>query len=721
MDKNPAKTPPRPSSSASPRLVEDELAKAKMQAAEIAFYLKDEFDDDSCTLASFNTEVSKVSLSTAGSKKPGAYWTLNSSQVIKPVAKPKMASIPQEESPSRAVVSTPRSSAKKSARLAAPQPVQLQEDNDDTSIRSGRSNRRATITQAKRTCQKVEQILNGAFDALDPNLVASRTVYEQEAKGKSNDIEDVKVEAASLVDDESCTSTVILAQTPTELEKGLEVNRTPRAPSTPGALRIRGLSSSLQHQHEQTQEEEDDNLVVGDSDDDDDSNALDRILEVDDEEWDRLDQPNTLKIKPIHNVVVAAELAEDVEASLQDQVRQSILQETPKAEIVHVEHSSSCNSIHAFEDPISYAVRKAQLERYRPRGVKEKLFGDGKSGTLDIGASPDDYIRKRDHLPFTVKQNDTTNLWVASVQTNQKAWEDTRGGSISSSSSPSLDLVRSVQTFSAMTQDEAYETGLAMAPPVMEPFEENPICYCCKTKFAVFRRPNHCRNCGVVVCASCSCSWSNKRFPSTYPTHKKPNALVCLACDWLSSKFKDALLKGNLEKVKKLYKTGNVNLRHPFGPWKKGGAGPEIMNPIHMAIIGGNLDLVRWLMNEKCCPLRRRDKDRSILITSKGRTPIQLALTQSNPEILRFLVVEKGLSLMREDLRGDYRHLLVHLTSLLKTVPESMLHQLDDDESEKSSSSFEFLNTSLPNFGRSITLQEKAVMMNDRRARRGSF
>ena len=144
-------------------------------------------------------------------------------------------------------------------------------------------------------------------------------------------------------------------------------------------------------------------------------------------------------------------------------------------------------------------------------------------------------------------------------------------------------------------------------------------------------------------------------------------------------------------------------------------------NPIHMAILGGNLDVVRWLISERCCPLLSRDIEQSILTTSKGRTPIQLALTHSNPEILRFLVVEQGLSLMGEDLRGDYRYLLVHLTKLLETVPDSLLQQDNDSNSDHSSSVFEQLNASLPNFGRSATVEEKALVTKDPKDRRGSF
>jgi hypothetical protein len=352
-------------------------------------------------------------------------------------------------------------------------------------------------------------------------------------------------------------STIAAAQ-PTELA------RRPRVPDTPGAFAIQGTNPTAA-----TLLEVEDVVEEEDTDDEDEWYELDRILDVDEEEWNRLDQPNDLKAQVLEsNLVVAARLASDVEASLQDQVRQSIMERTPRAAVIHVEHGGSKRAIE-FEDPIAEARRRAELERYKPRNVKEKLFGDGKTAMLDIGAAPDDYIRKRDTLPFTVKQNMSTNNWVACVQSSQKAWENLRRGV--DTTIANLELVRSIKTFSASSEKEAYETGLAMAPPVMESLDENPICCLCKTKFAIFRRPHHCKNCGVVVCSSCACSWSARRVPSTYNVSKKEKVIVCQACDWLADDFQKAVMRGDLGRAKSLYATGNVNLRHPYGASRKGG------------------------------------------------------------------------------------------------------------------------------------------------------
>jgi len=356
-------------------------------------------------------------------------------------------------------------------------------------------------------------------------------------------------------------------------------------------------------------------------------------------------------------VVVAAELTEN-HNELEDRIRQQIIGETARANVVLVEHGGNNQDEHPGQE-------KEDMKKYKPKGVKEKLFGDGKNKDvlLDIGVSPDDYIRKRDHLPWTVRQSVATDLWVATVQTDQKGWED-------SDRSQTLETLRSSYTFSGMSEKEAHEAGLAMATPVLQSFEDNPICYTCKSKFAVFNRPRHCRNCGIVVCSNCSCEWSSKRLPATYQKGKS-NVNVCLACDWSATNFQGALLKGDYSKAVKLFEAGNVNLRTPYHSKKKG---EEVLYPIHMAILGGNVDLVKWLLTERFCPLKKEIKSKgrstktTAIETSKGRSPIRCAVHQEHYDVLKYLITECGLSLFEEDLKTDYRQLMIHLTRSLKTA-----------------------------------------------------
>jgi hypothetical protein len=264
---------------------------------------------------------------------------------------------------------------------------------------------------------------------------------------------------------------------------------------------------------------------------------------------------------PGDSLVVAAEVQEHPDV-VADRIRQQILEETARADVVFVEHGGSGNT------EVDESVRQEELKKHKPKNVREKLFGDGKKAkdvSMDIEVSPDEYIRKRDLLPWTVKQNTTNDLWVASVLTNQRAWEEDNLN----------EQERSKVIFSGKTDQEAQEAGLAMGAPLLQSFEDNPICFMCKSKFAVFNRPHNCRNCGVVVCAKCSCSWSSKRLPSTYQASKSSHS-ACLACDWSANNFQEALMKGQHSKAVKLYESGNINLRSPYISSKKK-AGEEIM------------------------------------------------------------------------------------------------------------------------------------------------
>jgi FYVE zinc finger len=248
------------------------------------------------------------------------------------------------------------------------------------------------------------------------------------------------------------------------------------------------------------------------------------------------------------DLVVAAALTEDIEQmmerKIEEEVRKRIMAQAAMADVVSVDHGQRRQAAPEAEEAQRIADLKAT---YKPKGVREKLFGD-KRQTVDIAASPE-CIRKRDYLQWTVKRNPTSGQWVASVMTNQKAMEDGN----------SLEAELTKASYSAVTQEEAYETGLANAVPHMQSFDNNPICYICKAKFALFRRPSHCRNCGVCICTNCTTTWPSRMFPATYVRKNDKTVLnVCIACDWVQNSFREALLMGNLRAADDLYATGNV-------------------------------------------------------------------------------------------------------------------------------------------------------------------
>jgi Zinc finger, C3HC4 type (RING finger) len=92
---------------------------------------------------------------------------------------------------------------------------------------------------------------------------------------------------------------------------------------------------------------------------------------------------------------------------------------------------------------------------------------------------------------------------------------------------------------------------------------------------------------------------------------------------------------------------GNVNLRTCFADINK-----EAMFPIHCAVMGGCLELVKWLVDEQLVPIvgpavNVRQQSQPLLQsvqTSASRTLLDLAMTgRPKVEILMYLIAEKGL------------------------------------------------------------------------------
>jgi hypothetical protein len=190
----------------------------------------------------------------------------------------------------------------------------------------------------------------------------------------------------------------------------------------------------------------------------------------------------------------------------------------------------------------------------------EMLFGETKQANSrrpPVGFDNDSLsgsVLPRALLPSSVIFSQATNSWVATVNTNQKALDS---NNVDESS-------KALRAFSVPTKKQAMCLATAWTPPRMHPFSANPCCFICETKFAVFRRACHCRNCGVCVCSSCSVQWPAKMLPETYNLKKESHVNICKACDWLCSAFRLALLDGDHDKAVALHATDNLNLTTPF-------------------------------------------------------------------------------------------------------------------------------------------------------------
>jgi hypothetical protein len=274
-------------------------------------------------------------------------------------------------------------------------------------------------------------------------------------------------------------------------------------------------------------------------------------------------------------------------------------------------------------------------------------------------------LHPRELLPSTVLFSEATNSWVTTVNTNQKALElrDTE------------ESAKSVRAFSVPTRKQAVCLAKAWSPPKMHVFEENPACTICSSQFNVFKRASHCRNCGICVCNNCMVQWPQKMLPITYNIKKESMMNVCKTCDWLCSSFRLALLDGDKDRAIAIHSTGNINLTTPFANVKG-----ELFYPVHCAVLGGSLKLLKWLIEEHCCPLRSirissgRQRDAAgtytPILTSKGRSLLGIALENRNIDIVHYLVVKKRMMITAE--KGISNEILTqNLDLALRVLPDN--------------------------------------------------
>ena len=296
-------------------------------------------------------------------------------------------------------------------------------------------------------------------------------------------------------------------------------------------------------------------------------------------------------------------------------------------------------------------------------GLREKLFGDPVDIPVEnkVSGVLGGEIRPRVLLAATVYHNTATNLWIATINTNQRGV----------AKNPAK-ANKYLKAFSFATEQEARESAIANAPPKMIAFNESPVCFICKGKFAVFRRACHCRNCGVCVCSSCSVSWSAKLIPETYNLKNETQVKVCKSCNSLSISFKKALLNGDWNEALALYRTGNVNLRTPF---PNSGKKDEMMYPVHCAAEGGNMGILRWLIDERFCPIkvhmaakRGTPAQKHPLRTSKGRSVLTIAMDSLRVDMMRYLVIELGNSIYE---CKELRPTLAALEATLAALPHA--------------------------------------------------
>lgn len=320
-----------------------------------------------------------------------------------------------------------------------------------------------------------------------------------------------------------------------------------------------------------------------------------------------------------------------------------------------------------FGDQVSDEAKQAYLPRAEPSATAASV-------SSAVSWQHPERIHSRILLTATVYHNTATNLWIATINTNQK-------GVAKNPATASKYL----KAFSFSSEKEARESAIANAPPKMMNIDDHSGCFICRGKFAMFRRASHCRNCGVCICNACSTTWPSKMIPETYNLKKESHVKICKSCNFLSGAFKKALVDGDYEEAIALYGSGNINLRTPFPQFSK--KKEEVMYPIHCAVEGGNIDIVRWLMEDHFCPVRlirpgsaKRSKKAGSpdfpILTSKNRSVLSISMESLHVEILRYLAVENGVSIYEtKDLMAALRA----LEAVLLVLPGGLgLHPCDD-------------------------------------------
>ena len=110
--------------------------------------------------------------------------------------------------------------------------------------------------------------------------------------------------------------------------------------------------------------------------------------------------------------------------------------------------------------------------------------------------------------------------------------------------------------FQFTSEREAHKFCKSYAPPKFRTDVDK--CRLCSVQVSSIR---NCRNCGSIVCESCSRRWGFKMVPKTYHSFSgqtTQTVRVCKSCDWLSNSFCMALLQGRYQDAITLFDTVSV-------------------------------------------------------------------------------------------------------------------------------------------------------------------
>jgi len=216
----------------------------------------------------------------------------------------------------------------------------------------------------------------------------------------------------------------------------------------------------------------------------------------------------------------------------------------------------------------------------------------------------------------------------------------------------------------------AQAIGRSISPPMWSGKGDPTVCIVCTEGYSLFESRHHCRNCGYYVCQDCSqINWPACMVPDTYIVTGEKTVRVCKHCDSLVKSFGKALRRGNLEELKLIIETGNVNLNCPIVE-----ANFVSQYPIHMAIQSGNMDMVKYLLEIEYVRINCI-RSREPLRTSEGLSAIGVAAKCCHLDMMVYLIMDHGSSLdeiddlkiLRNCLRQTLQVIIIFVCEVLLT------------------------------------------------------
>lgn len=261
----------------------------------------------------------------------------------------------------------------------------------------------------------------------------------------------------------------------------------------------------------------------------------------------------------------------------------------------------------------------------QPRGMfsyaRNRLYGQQRNTRRDIAGG----VRRRVFLPFDIEERDGKFFPVLYL-TQPK---------LGANNGPQYNRPAMLRMTPSSSRTLSVRHAEVNTPPLWDGGSDPKECSICLHTAGILYKIHHCRNCGHYVCNNCSKKdWLASMLPKTYVPEKESVIRVCDNCSYLQEGFVDALRAGDLNRSMVFYLTGNVNVHCPMTIYK------SEEYPIHTAVQGGNIHLVRWLVEDRRCSLR--DGDAEPLKTSEGLSPLAIAAFYGHRDIMEYLVREQG-------------------------------------------------------------------------------